>query len=157
MFTAPLYDGETIERDGVIYTVSIEGDDDSGTPWDNECGHGPVSDWTDRDKLPGELVLHSDGGWYRYYDYAEACRIARSDGWGISADPQRDGETTRAYRARAAMADYDRLRQWCNDVWSYVGIIVTADDGRSASLWGIESDAGEYLVEVANELIDECA
>jgi hypothetical protein len=57
------------------------------------------------------------------------------------------------------MADYDRLRKWCSDQWHYCGIVVTAyREGialGSASLWGIESDAGDYLLEVANELLPE--
>ena len=56
----------------------------------------------------------------------------------------------------------DLMRQWCDGYWSYVGVVVTAQcpccedfTGPSASLWGIESDAGDYLEEVARELAEE--
>lgn len=199
-------------------TVTIQHDDDSDAPWDREDGHGPVSDWRKCDyagnvpKSPGELMLcdndrsgmsgHKSA---RFYDYAEACRIARRDGWGFLPGPlvtkqnsggkwhawvgREDGcgeclfntgghddinaainavydahratMTPRQYAASAARADYDRLRAWCNDDWSYVDVIVTAthtDTGiecGTASLWGIESDATDYLLETANELADE--
>ncbi len=41
---------------------------------------------------------------------------ARRDGCGVDGG-KRDGETARKYTSRAAMADYDRLRRWCNDDW----------------------------------------
>lgn len=73
---------ETITRNGFTLAITIEPDYDHGAPWDECDGHGPVSDWTTRDKAPGELELASDHGSKRFYDYAEACRIARRDGWG---------------------------------------------------------------------------
>lgn len=67
--------------------------------------------------------------------------------------------TKRAYAAAAAEADFARLKAWCEDDWYYVGVIVTASregiELGSASLWGIESDAEDYLVEVANELAEQ--
>ena len=80
---AHLHDGDLFEHDGFDFKVYIEDDQDSGTPWDREDGHGPVSDWTTRDKQAGELVLHSGRSHKRYYDFAEACKIARRDGWGF--------------------------------------------------------------------------
>lgn len=147
---------DTIERDGFTLRARIEHDSDTGAPWE-EHGHGPVTDWTRRDKLPGELLLCNDGRQKRFYDFAEACRIARRDGWN-AAPYQVEGETPRQRAARAALADYKHLRGWCNDSWGWCGVVVTASRagvelGR-ASLWGIESDAG-YLVEVANELAGE--
>lgn len=152
---------ETIEHNGRTYSVTIEPDYYSGAPWDEECGHGPVSDWTTRAKEPGELVLAQDRGSFRYYDFAEACRIAMRDGW--DAEPYNRGQETKGQQAaKAARADFERLRQWCNDQWHYVGVVVTAKceccghfSGESASLWGIESDAGDYLEDVARELARE--
>lgn len=207
------YAGETlatVDHDGFTFTLSLEHDSDHGAPWDEECGHGPVSDWTTRDKLPGELVLNDDGRSKRYYDFAEACRIARRDGWGYmphridiapddetrapytscggtaNAIDKRTGETVftaydannfnraiesvyaqhratypsaRAYAAAAARADYEHLRDWCDNEWSYVGAIVTVERNgielASASLWGIESTAGDYFCTVGNELASE--
>ncbi len=210
-FTAPLHSGDSITRGKLTLTATIEPDSDSGTPWDNSDCHGPVSDWTSRDKEPGELILCDDNPSglrgtknRRYYNMQSAVHTARADEWGslhpyklrlertrngshvaiatawnkpdIASKPRRDINrairelydiyaatfpSKRAYHANAAQADYDYLRQWCDDQWSYVGIIVTATDTRtgielaSASLWGIESHSADYLAEVANDLTTE--
>lgn len=161
----------TTEAEGFTLTATIYRDDFHGAPWVEEDGRGSVSDWRGREtKRPGEMALaHSDFGGYRFYDFAEACRIARRDGWGartpgLPADhpdayKPKPGETAKAYAARAAMDDFRRLKAWCDDEWFYVGVAVTAEkdgvlltDKYECSLWGIESDAGDYLAEVANEL-----
>jgi hypothetical protein len=196
-------DRTTAERDGFTFTAEIVPDSDHGTPWDNEDGHGPVTGWERRSKAPGELVLIEDHKAKQFYDFAEAVRIARRDGWGPApyqihverganglmrcnaqwyegrqllayrsawhdeecaarADvyhQHRSAIGPGAYAAAAARADFERLQAWCNDGWSYVGVVVTVERegvelGR-ASLWGIESDAGDYLCEVANELAEE--
>ncbi len=150
-----LHDGDNFEHEGLTFTFRTERDEDTGAPWDEHDGHGPVSDWTSRDKYPGELVLSSDRhGVKRYYDFAAAVAMAKRDGWNA---PPYDipGETRGQRAARAAMADYNRLRRWCSDQWEWIGVIVTCEDlpgAPSESLWGIESDAGEYLGEVAREL-----
>lgn len=198
---------DTLEHNGRIYAVEILPDEHHGAPWEEEDGHGPVSGWTRRDKAPGEMVLCKDRGMRRLYDFAEACRIARRDGWGFlpfrltygADDPtafQRTSKasggwakagpfeaydpdnfnaaiskvyaahratmTARQYAAAAAMSDFERLRRYCEGDWHYVGVNVTAvcdccnsPTGESASLWGIESDAGDYLDKVARELAEE--
>ena len=72
----------------------------------------------------------------------------------------RETMTPREYAARAARADYEYLRKWCNDEWSYVGVVVRRADacpccGETESLWGVESNAGDYLREVAEELAEQ--
>lgn len=144
----------------LTFSVKVEHDSDHGAPWDNEDGHGPVTDWTTRDKRPGELVLNSDRGSKRFYDFAEACRIARKEVWGDG--PAVPEMTWRQVAANAARADYEHLRAWCNDEWRYVGIIVTLldDEGNetevSDSLWGVcDSDSGNVKSEawiIADEL-----
>lgn len=126
----------------LTFSVSFEHDHDHGAPWDNEEGHGPVTGWVTRDKLPGELVLNSNRNSKRFYDFAEACRIALRDGW--DAAPYHEGsETKRQQAAKAARADYEIMRAWCNDQWRYVGVVVTLldDDGNDTevrdSLWGV--------------------
>src|SRR5687768_10976075 len=104
---------------GYELIARIEHDDCQETPWDRECGHGPVTEWTTRAKQPGERVLVEDHGSSRYYDFAEAVRIAKRDGW--DAPPY--GQGTKGQRAtRAAEADFNRLRRWCNGDWEYVGV-----------------------------------
>lgn len=185
---------QTIEINGFTATATIVPDDYNEAPWNNDDGHGPVSDWTRRDKEPGELVLCEERGSKRYYNYAEACRIALRAGWGTLPAPLKTEQTDngwrassgnftatapdlneairsvyaahratfpsrRAYAAAAARADYERLRAWCNGDWHYVGVQVTVSRAgielANASLWSIESDAGDYLIETANELLQE--
>ena len=190
---------DNVTLGGLNFKVEYPRDEDQGAPWDEEDGHGEVSPWVNRDKLPGELVLNSDRrGMKRYYDFAGACEIARRDGWGflpgelktrqyvdgwaawVQLDylgrklafecldyPDKNSAiravyakhsatmTPRQYAAGAAMADYERLRQWCNGQWEYIGIVVTHEEsGLCESLWGIESDSGDYLDKVARELAE---
>ena len=151
--------------------VAIVPDESHGAPWENEDGHGPVTDWTRRDKTPGELVLCEDRGSRRFYDFAEAVRTARRDCWGVNDIAT---ETARQRATRAAREDFERLRRWCNAQWSYVGVCLfelprdgverspshVADSApfgilNHAALWGIESDCDDYHDEVARELTSE--
>jgi hypothetical protein len=136
----------------------------------------------------------------RLYDFAEAVRMARRDGWGYLPSPvtvERPGgyrlptyrcgdfsivsddantaysylfqqwrdtfPTERAFRAAAAYADFERLRRFCAGEWSYVCLEVAPicsecggpDRKRSAFIGGVESDAGEYIHELAYELAGE--
>lgn len=145
--------GQTIELDGFTITARTERDDDATPPWKREDGHGEVLEWTSRDKKAGELTLYTG----RYYDFAGAVKMARRDGWGITSPPE--GATKRQIAALAAREDFERLRRWCNDDWSYVGVVVTVSargvELGSASFWGIESDACDYLLDVANELLPD--
>jgi hypothetical protein len=145
---------------GCDYIARTERDDCTGAPWEEHDGHGIVSEWTRRDKRAGELVLAESGGVRRFYDFAATVRLARKDGW--DAPPYRTG-TARQRAARAALADFERLRAWCNDEWFWCGVIVAPvcpccgepDESRAASLWGMESDSPAYLREVAEELARE--
>jgi hypothetical protein len=157
----PAYFGETTEAvraDGFTFTARLMDDAHHGAPWEEEDGHGPVL-VTRRAKQPGELALGETGcnRAKRFYDFAQACRIARRDGW--NAEPYSDSETPRQRAAKAARADFDRLAAYCRDEWSYCGVVVECWRGDRklgwASLWGIESDARAYLIEVANELAEE--
>ncbi|QPZ53260.1 hypothetical protein AchV4_0053 [Achromobacter phage vB_AchrS_AchV4] len=167
-------DGDTFEHKGRTFRVFIEYDDDGTPPWERADGHGPVSDWTSRDKRPGEWVLSSDRGSKRFYDAQEAARLARVDGWGLDDNERarlaaklgrepKPGEV----RAEAVRRDFEFLRRWCADQWHYVGVaVVHVPNGTdpdevkrnySYAVWGIESDADEYIVETASECADECA
>ena len=155
-----IYDGDTIELDGRSFTVKFPDDDFGRTPWEDDDGAGIVTDWTSRDKAPGERVLNTDGGSKRYYDFAGTLAKAKRDGWGL-ADAEKAAlarelgrEPSKAEIAvKAVERDFNRMRRWCNDQWRYVGVVVTDDEtGEHDSLWDIESDCDEYLAEVAHEL-----
>jgi hypothetical protein len=161
-FTGNTYDGETIigEHDGFTFVATIHGDSDTDAPWDNEDGHGPVSAWRAKDsKAPGELVLSTDRTSCRFYDFAAACQQARTEGWGATGD---DGMKAREKAAHAARADFERLKAWCDDEWSYVGVAVTVSrngiqltGNYDHALWGIESDSAVHLTETAEEYAQE--
>lgn len=137
------------------YTARIVSDEDMGPPWEEHDGHGPVSEWTTRAKRPGERVLNQDGNSRRYYDFQEAVKIAKRDGWGPGSP------------SAAAERDFEALRAWCNDEWRWVGVVVSVSyagvmlSKHAASLWGIECNYpgsdNSYLLEVANELLEEAA
>lgn len=137
---------------GLDFKVDVIHDQDMGAPWTEHDGHGIVSEWTTRDKRPGERILASDRHSRRYYDFAETVKIAKHDGWG----PGKPHE--------AAEDDFQRMKAWCDYEWYWVGVTVDLldSDGRkipgySNSLWGIESDCEKYLEEVALELAEGIA
>ncbi len=144
-----LYNGDTFEIDGISFRVSFPIDDCGIAYWQESDCHGPVTLWENRDKRPGELILASDKGSKCFYDFAEACRIARNV-WGLN---------DRKEAAEAARKDFEYLRRWFADQWCYVGVNVTMldDNGdalpyESQTIWGIESDCHEYLEETARDL-----
>ena len=156
------YRTETRESGTMRFRVEWFFDADTDAPWDREDGHGPVSDWTTRAKRPGEMIITRDRGMRRYYDFSEAVRIARRDGWNTEPH-QWPSKGARAHAA--ALADFNYLRRWCADYWHYCGIVVTlldADgdpDSVDASLWGIEDGlpgSSRYHEDVIQDLIAEC-
>lgn len=66
-------------------------------------------------------------------------------------------------RAESVRRDYEFLRGWCNGDWHYCGVSVCAldDNGKpindefAHAIWGIESNADEYIREVAADLAGE--
>jgi hypothetical protein len=149
----------------LLVIARIEPDCDVTPPWERDCGHGPVSDWVRRAKLAGELELCRDRWNARYYDIAAATLIARRDGWDAPGAPDR--ETPRQKAARAARHDFDVLRQWCADLWCYVGVVLSVQhvpsgvmlDNHAASLWGIEwnypGSDNSYAWSCADEMVSE--
>ena len=150
-----------IECSGFTFSVEYHYDEYSGAPWDEADGHGPVSDWEWRGKKPGELILCENRGYKRFYDYAEACRIALRDGWG--APGEIEGETERQKAARAAMSDFEFLRGWCNGDWHWVDIVVKMLDaegeetGDEESVLGFDSSSDEYLRSEAERMAEDLA
>lgn len=165
-----LFDDDTFKQGGKTFKVEFPRDEFHGAPWKEEDGHGPVSDWRrkpgwrdDPPKSPGEMILCRDRSDYLTYDFCEAVKIARRDDWGFPGMTEEDRKTMRPGQIahRAALADFDHLRRWCNEAWCYVGVVVTllGEDGEDTdeteSLWGVESDSEDYLETVAHELAGE--
>lgn len=156
------YDGDTFEYRGLTMTVSLPFDDSCEPPWEELDGTGQVSEWTTRDKRPGERVLCSDRSHKRYYDFQEAVKRAKSEGWNappfygpaldawVAEHGRHPTEGERA--ANAAEHDFKWLKAYCDGDWSYIGVVVSCgkyDD----SIWGVESTATDTI----NEYIDCCA
>jgi hypothetical protein len=153
----------TCKVDGFTAIATVYRDDDATPPWEDEDGHGPVSEWTRRAKRPGERVLIEDRGSRRYYDFEGAVEMAKREEW--DAPPYQTG--TKGERAvRAVERDFALLKAWCEDKWFYCGIVLTVRKGGvqiidecGPALWRIEANApgsdNSYLSEVANELLDE--
>ena len=171
---ARLYDGDIFEHKGRKYRISIQPDDTNDPPWERDCGHGIISEekrhpfghGTKPSKAPGERILYWERGEYRTYDVAGTLKIAKRDGWGLApaeeaalAQSLGRAPTAKEIIAKAVDNDFERLRGWFNDEWEYVGVIVrnVGNPAEGESLWGIESDCEDYIVETAHELADEIA
>ena len=108
---------------GYEFKIVNELDDDI-TPWeycDNEADL--VSDWTQRDKKPGEMILNTDGKFKRFFDYQAACKYALKYQWG-SRDAL-PGDTKKQIASKAALNLFNYWRSWCDDEWSYRYIEIT--------------------------------
>lgn len=143
------YAGDT---DSVTYqgrTIRIEWSFEQlgGKPWDY-CDYGNVTDWLYRDKQPGEVIICSDHGSKRFYDFANAVARLKQEGCsGAEAD-------------RIAKSEVKRFQDWCNDQWFYMNASVTIDGLEyTDSLGGIESDYADSAMDVllaeAKSAIDE--
>ncbi len=154
---------DTFEHKGYTFRVKVL-DDHNDPPWEQEDGHGPVTDWVRRAKHPSEWLLCSDHGLSRYYNFQEAMQTAKIEGW--DAPPY--GVGTRGERAlRAVTADYEWLRKWCSGDWCYVTLHVTLlkEEGfgflvatkYDDVLGGVEYDYGRsgFWLECAKEMADE--
>ena len=148
---------KTMKYKGYLFTIEVDYDEFEEPPWSRYDGHGPVSDWTTRDKKPSEVVLWTVGGAKLYYDFSRAMKKAKEDGW----DAAPYGQGTRGERAeRAVRADIKYLRDYIDNVWVYVTLSVTLrGSGYTTSLGGVEydySENGHWMTEVhlmADELI----
>lgn len=140
------YHTEIMRFEGVDVKVSYYFDDDSEPPWEHCDGHGPVRRGEAHhpgrsDKHPGERPLNNPG-WHQcqyYYDWRQACRLARRDGW--NAEPYDAPNRV----LRSVQSDFDFLRGWVNDDWQYVGVEVQVVDengdlvGDCDACWGFET------------------
>lgn len=154
---------ETFTHKGREFTFDCERDDCMSAPWKEHDGHGIVSDWTTRDKLPGERVLASDRNSKRFYDIAATTKIAKRDGWGLGDDAKAAiaaklgrAPTRKEIIAAAVEHDFGYLRAWCNDEWQFVVLCVNhPESGATEYLGGAEDSDPAYIMESARELADE--
>jgi hypothetical protein len=165
-FDSYVCDGDkiTCSIDGFECTATVYRDEDAGTPWKQDDSHGPVSDWTRRDKRPGEQVLTVDRESKRFYDVEGAMKIAIRDGW--DAEPFGQG-TKKERAARAVERDFEVLKAWCRNEWWYVGVAVTVSKNGvqltgkyDHAVWGTEcnypgENASQHLQQLANEILPE--
>lgn len=86
------------------------------------------------------------------------------DGFWPSRDPKACGYVRPADFDKAQEAAEARMEAWQNDEWEFIGVVAVAEIAipiggesyvthtlRSAGVWGIESDAGDYLATVFAE------
>jgi hypothetical protein len=137
------------------YAVDIkqEYDPDPDLSWFGAYSDTPGVDAIDRDTT-GDRGNSRE---YRYWNpattldeqYRDLHRAghAKADAWLKALE----------YRER----DYNRMERFNRGHWAMVGIVATARIGGmvcgSASLWGIESDGGDYIDEMALEIAGEAA
>lgn len=150
---------DTIELNGRTYAVRVEFDDAMGAPWEEQDGHGIVSDWTTRDKRAGELILATDRQAHRFYDVPATLDKASAEGWGLGDEQHATltaklgrAPTAREVKEEAVRLDYEYLRAWCNDEWHWVYIVVTAPDGEFDTLGGVASNDTDYIAECTQEM-----
>ncbi len=152
-------DMTAFDYEGRTFHVEAIDDDFTGAPWDEFDGLGSVSEWTRRDKTPGEWVLCEDRDSKRYYDFSEAMRMAKKDGW--DAPPY--GAGTKGERAlRAVKANFEWLRGWCNGQWRFstLHVVLFGEEDEveyEDYLGGVEYDysSNGYWLEVAKEMASE--
>ena len=143
------YDNEIIERGGLKFRVSFPYDDCADLPWEQGDCNGVVTEWTNRAKKPCERILNSDRTLHRYYDVQASMKKA-VDVWGCEK-----GEDA----AKAVDADFEYLRQFCNNQWHYIVVCVDrlSEDGQvlsSDALGSVEDSNDAYVESITDEMID---
>jgi len=161
------YNTETREILHLPFRVEWFTDADHEAPWDAEDipTSQIITEWTQRDKRPGELVLATDGRSKRYVDFAELCSYARAQQWSCEAARNLTPPVTpRQAAAMAARETFDDWKAWCNNEWHWCGITVTLLDPQNddeettftASLWGLRDDEDQVHEEVILDLVRDC-
>jgi len=158
-----MIDSIKVEKCGYTFDVTIEQDCDTQAPWIEFEVHWVVTSKGRRDKKPSELKLGND----RYYDFKLSMQKAMRESWSISEDLKLQLEfkkggklTKREIAHHAVMQDYQYLSDWCNDRWTFAGIIVKCGENEM-SLWGVEYkyfvdvEQQSYLMSTIHDLIDE--
>jgi hypothetical protein len=154
---------QTFEHKGFTFKLETRHDPQAGPPWEECDGHGPVREAEVDDD--GEAATLRDGElslcWHEHgpyvYDVEGALEQALEEDWG----PRVEGETPFQRAVRTVRADFEYLRGWATDEWSYCTVFVTLLDkqGHDTSLrdsfGGIEDNDGAYIHDAARGLADD--
>lgn len=153
------YETRTLEHKGQTFTVQHFYDQSAEAPWDNgDDGRGVVHAYRDIDQDADDFdsadysAMGRSADWY--FDWKATRAKAVDEGWGTAGPTP--GMTPEQITEAAVQAEYKYLSGYANDDWHYCGVVVShALPSASQSLWGVESNAGAYLEEVARELADQ--
>lgn len=167
-----IYHNDIITRDKLRFRIRFEPDEDHEPPWEDGDGQGIVSQWTTRNKLPGERVLHTDRSAKRYFDWKGTVAKAKLEGWGLCDEEKAKlgvklgrAPTAKEITEAAVEANFEWMRRWCNDDWHYVGIVIErlsnvgAEDDEGTvvdSCWGFE-DSDPHLQNEAESMLNYVA
>lgn len=149
------------------FQVELEHDDSVKPPWKEFDCHGVVSNWRPiGSKRAEERILSRDRQSCLFYDWRASVAKAKKEGWRPTHENPRESEfefnlrvasMKRGEAAHLAVEqDFDRLRDWCDDRWRYVGVVVTdLEHAHKASIWGVESDAHDHIASLMIELAED--
>jgi len=149
---------------GNKFKVEVLYDDTGETPWGSCDGRGQVSDWTSRDKKPGEVILCEDRNSKQFYDMQGAIKTARADGWSCEGVLPTDTPGQKA--VKAAQSDFNYLKAWCDNDWWYccLRVVLLDPDGSERDsyddyLGGVEDgyymNMEKYAMECAQGVAEE--
>lgn len=149
----------TFTHKGHTFNVKHVTDPHHGPPWKEYDGHGVITEYlsdTQADSDPDmELFRELDHAGQWHYDWSASLAKAHTEQWSLAPE-KAIGLTPEQITEAAVEADYQFIRGWCVDEWYYIGVVVSLDGTDiERSLWGIESNADDYLKEVARELADD--
>ncbi len=141
----------SIEIGPYMVELKQDYDDDPDLSWLGEFSNTPGPDAIDRTKTRAGTRAHEFRYWNpavtldEHYRELHGAGFSKADAWLKALE----------YRERI----YSRIESFCHGYWVMIGITATAriDDivCGDASLWGIESDAGDHIDEIAHELARE--
>lgn len=117
------------------------------------------------DGVPSGGLVRANGQWFKGRDLVSGVSDWCDDkGEAIrqAYDRARDAVGPGEWAAMAARSDFEYLKAWCDDEWSWVGVAVTVSRAGvdltgeyDHAIWGVDSPSADHLTELANERIGE--
>lgn len=160
-------DRDLFTHKGVDFRVYIEDDDSKDPPWkDSDC-HGVILEAMRGAPINKQRLLRRNRGLHTIYDWEASMKVAERDNWGLGDEEMEKlrkelnrKPSKKQVLARAVERDFKYLRDWCQGYWKYIGVCVTQigddeDKRYEHALWRIESNAKDYIEEVAHEHAEE--